>query len=155
MDFLRVESTSKVTILDDSFNDDARINHPTGTGATSLVQRASKGFQVVSASLDLSAAASKALITVPENSAHVTRIAFIWTEASSSDAGITVTVEAADGSPVYFTGTSSVSQAIWTVEELSFTNTLLVAGDAILLTSAGSKVGAGDVAVLIEYAVDQ
>ncbi len=110
--------------------------------------------QAKSGILDLSGAAAKSVILVPAQSIVLTRIAVLYTEASSADAGVTVTVETDDGVTTYATFTSAISKSIFDVDEEAILIDKLVAGKPVVATSAGGKTGTGEVQLILEYSLD-
>ncbi len=153
MDFIRLANDAQVFILDDSFNDATRINHASGSTATTKVYRGGVN-KIVSPIIDLSGAAVDHVLCVPENAGRVVRIADVYTEASSADAGINIQIEAGDGSPGYLNETSRTSAAQWNVAEKTLSTTLINAGEPIVIKSAGSKTGAGEVQYVFEWVDD-
>src|SRR3990167_2680077 len=77
----------------------------------------------------------------------------LYTEASSADAGITVQIGKESDTDYYYTGTSEVSKAQWYEKEVVLLKRDLDIGDTILFTSAGSKVGTGEIMLIIEYRI--
>jgi len=78
----------------------------------------------------------------------------LYTEASSADAGVTITIGKEASSAYYYTGASEISQALWYEKEVTLLATDIAAGDTVICGSAGGKVGTGEVLIFIEYRVN-
>jgi len=81
-------------------------------------------------------------------------IMLLYIEASSADAGVTVTVGKESDADYYYTGASESSKAQWYENSVAMLATDLDAGDTIICGCAGGKVGDGEVLVCIEYRVN-
>jgi hypothetical protein len=105
--------------------------------------------------LDLSGAAQTNIPVLHTSVAcTLVKAILLYTEASSGDAGITVTVGKETDNDYYYTGTSEVSKAVWYEKELTLLQTDIAAGDTVVCGHAGSKTGTGEVLVCIEYYVN-
>ncbi len=78
----------------------------------------------------------------------------LYTEASSADTGVTVTIGKEGTAAQYYTGTSEVSKSAWYEKDVTLLATAIAAGDTVTCAHAGSKVGTGEILVCIEYTVD-
>jgi len=107
--------------------------------------------------LDLSGAAvSNEFIMHTQQDLYVTMVTILYAEASSADAGVTISIGSMPGhSPTYlYTGTSEVSKALWYTKKLIGTdlaNHTVAAGDTIVCSTAGGKVGTGAVRFIVDY----
>ena len=104
-----------------------------------------------SVSVDLSGAATTLVAFHSERACTLKKATLLYTEASSSDAGITVKIGKESDDDYYYTGTSEVSKAQWYTLNVTLLQTALAAGDTVLLYSAGGKVGTGEVTLILEY----
>lgn len=121
-----------------------------GGGGTSNVRQSAMGF----AKLDLSAAAQADVTILHAGVAMQLLNAYlVYTEASSADAGVTVTVGKETDADYYFTGTSEVSKAAWYELDVTLLQTDIAAGDTVICGHAGTKTGTGEILVFIEYAL--
>jgi hypothetical protein len=111
--------------------------------------RHAKAMQV----LDLSGAPAVSVILHPTQDCTLTKLTFLYTEASSADAGILVTVGKESDLDYYYTGTSETNKAQWYEKECDSLESDIAAGDTVLVSSAGSKVGTGEILACIEYEV--
>ena len=78
----------------------------------------------------------------------------LYTEASSVDACVTVTIGKESNSAYYYTGTSEVSKAQWYELDTTLLATDIAAGDTVICGTAGGKTGTGEVLIVIEYKVN-
>jgi len=107
------------------------------------------------ARLDLSGAAqSNVIILHSTNACTLVKAILLYTEASSADAGVTVTIGKEIDADYYYTGTSEVSKAAWYEKEVTLLQTVVAAGDTVICGNAGGKVGTGEILVCIEYTVN-
>lgn len=147
---LSLSNSAQVILLDDSITD---ITHASGTTATTKVNSISKPRKARSmASLDLSGGVQNSLILVPSVTGRITGVKLIYTEASSADAGVTVTVK--NTFDTIYTGTSESSKAQFYVFNATLNRTTLYANDPLIFTTNGGKVGAGEIVVEVEYMLD-
>ncbi len=107
------------------------------------------------AKLDLSgAAASSVTILHTTRACTLVKAVLLYTEASSADTGVTVTIGKETDADFYYTGASEVSKAAWYEKEVTLLQTAVAAGDTVICGDAGSKVGTGEILVCLEYTVD-
>jgi hypothetical protein len=104
--------------------------------------------------LDLSGAAAASVILHPTQACTITKLTFLYTEASSGDAGITITVGKESDPDYYYTGTTEISKAQFYEKDCTLLAADVESGDTILVDSAGSKAGTGEILALIEYEVN-
>lgn len=105
-------------------------------------------------SLDLSGAAAVQIVFHAEKACTLRKATLLYSEASSADAGITIKIGKEADDAYYYTGTSEVSKAQWYTKDVTLLATDLAAGDTVLFTSAGSKVGTGEIMLVIEYTIN-
>ncbi len=123
-----------------------------GTLAFGLSAAARANYATATAKLDLSASAQSDVVIF-----HATRACtlvsarLLYTEASSSDAGVTVTIGKETDAAYYYTGTSEISKAKWSELDVTLLATDIAAGDTVICGTAGSKVGTGEILVCIEF----
>lgn len=120
-----------------------------GVGSRSTVQHA-KAF----ASLDLSGSA-QADVPILHASAAATLVKamLLYTEATSTNAGVDVTVGNETDADHYYVGSSATNQSQWYEEDVTLLKTAVAAGDTVICGHAGSKTGTGEVLVCIEYVI--
>jgi len=149
-----MSNNSELRVLDDSFN--TGITHLSGSTALTKVYRPSAPIQVLSSPIDLSGPAEEYVIfnTGAVRAGRVTRIALIYTESSSADTGITLTIKSADNVDVWATELTEVSQPIWYVKEVALSKTIFRENDTMIVVSPGAKTGSGVIQVLMEYVID-
>lgn len=104
-------------------------------------------------SVDLSGAAATLICLHSELSVEIIRAFLLYTEASSADAGITIKVGTEADDDYFYTGTTEVSKDQWYAADLTLLNKDLTKGDTIILSSAGSKSGTGEIMLVIEYKI--
>lgn len=75
----------------------------------------------------------------------------LYTEASSTHTGVTLTLGKETDAAYYYTGASTASAAQWTGTPVTLLASDIAAGDTVICGSAGSKTGAGEVLWCIEY----
>lgn len=102
-------------------------------------------------SVDLSGSAETLICFHTERKAEIINAYFLYTEASSADTGITVEIGKESDRDYYYTGTTEVSKAIWYTKQVTLLKKDIVAGDTVTFYSAGSKVGTGEIMLIIEY----
>ena len=108
------------------------------------------------AKLDLSGSA-QADVPILHTSVTATLInaTLLYTEASSGDAGVVVTIGKETDDNYYYTGTSEVSKALWYEKDVTLLATDVAAGDTVVCGNAGGKSGTGEILVCIEYAPNE
>ena len=104
-------------------------------------------------SIDLSGAASTLICLHTELEAELVRAFFLYTEASSADAGVAVKIGKESDDDYYYTGTSETDKAIWYTKNLTLLKKDITKGDTVILTNAGGKSGTGEIMLVIEYIV--
>ena len=105
--------------------------------------------------LDLSGAAQADVVVLHSSvAATISRVILLYTEASSSDAGITIEVGKETDDDYYYTGTTDTDEAEWGEVEVVLLQTALAAGDTLVCSHAGGKTGIGEILVCVEYTVD-
>lgn len=105
--------------------------------------------------LDLSGGAQTDIIILHVGVAcTVLNIYFVYYEASTADAGVAVKVGKETDDDYYYTGTSEISKAQWYELDITLLQTDLAAGDTLVCSNAGGKVGAGEILVCVEYEED-
>lgn len=121
-----------------------------GGGGLPVVRQSAKAV----AAMDLSGAAVADNVILHAGVAMELLNAYlVYTEASSADAGITVTVGKETDADYYYTGTTEVSKAQWYELDATLLQTDIAAGDTVICGSAGGKTGTGEILVCIEYAI--
>ena len=78
----------------------------------------------------------------------------LYTELSSADAGVTITIGKESSAAYYYTGASEVSKALWYELDVTLLQTDIAAGDTVICGSAGGKTGTGEVLIFLEYRVN-
>jgi len=78
----------------------------------------------------------------------------LYTELSSADAGVTITIGKEASSAYYYTGTSEISKAQWYELDVTLLATDVAVGDTVICGCAGGKVGTGEVLIFLEYKVN-
>ena len=107
------------------------------------------------AKLDLSGAAQTDVIILHTGTAcTLLKLYFLYTEASSGDAGVTVEIGKETDPNYFYTGASEISKALWYELDAGLLAADIAAGNTIICGHAGSKVGTGEILVCIEYTVD-
>lgn len=110
----------------------------------------------MSTALDLSGAAvvGRPILHTEAHSLKIHKVALLYTEASSADAGVTVTVGNESSASAFYTGTSLVSRSLWHTTDVNLLSTALAAGNTLVCGSAGGKTGAGEIMVCVEYSIN-
>lgn len=105
--------------------------------------------------LDLSGGAISSLVIFHTTVAcTLLKVILLYTEASSADAGVGLTIGKQTDADYYYTGDSEASKAEWYEKEVTLLQTAIAAGDTVICGTAGGKVGTGNVLICIEYKVD-
>jgi len=104
-----------------------------------------------SISVDLSGSATTEVCLHTELEAELVRAFLLYTEASSSDAGVGIRVGKESDNDYYYSGTSEASKAIYYTKDLTLLKKDIAKGDTVTLYSAGGKTGTGEVLLYIEY----
>jgi hypothetical protein len=107
--------------------------------------------QEMSDSVDLSGAATAVPILLSNRPVYVLQAGFLYDEASSADAGITLEIGDSSDADKFFTGTSEGSRSQWDLRNQTLLANSHDAGVPMLLTSAGGKTGTGQVRAVVEY----
>lgn len=143
-----ISDTASLTKMDDGL---AAVNHASGSSAGSVVHSPYQSRQYRSDIIDLSGAAVTKVIYVPKRNGRVTRIAVIYTEASSANAGITITVRSDDSTFTYASFTSHTSQALHDVQEITLASSTVVSSSRpVIVSSPGGKTGTGEISIIFE-----
>jgi len=101
--------------------------------------------------VDLSGAAATLIALHCERACTLLKATLLYTEASSGDAGIAVKIGKETDNDYFYTGTSEVSKAQWYSKNVTLLQTAVGAGDTVILSSAGSKSGTGEIMLILEY----
>ena len=111
-----------------------------------------RSFSTSIVSLDLSAAAVSNITILHTGKPLVILDAILlYTEASSADAGVVVTIGKESSSAYYYTGTSEASKALWYEKSVVLLATDVSAGDTVVCGCAGGKTGTGEILICLEY----
>uniref|UniRef100_A0A6H2A0N1 Major tropism determinant N-terminal domain-containing protein n=1 Tax=viral metagenome TaxID=1070528 RepID=A0A6H2A0N1_9ZZZZ len=114
------------------------------------VPQFARAFSVI----DLSGAAvSNIPILHTSRALTLLKAIILYTEATSADAGVTITIGKEATAAYYYTGTSEISKAQWYELDVTLLATDIAAGDTVICGCAGGKVGTGEVLICIEYKV--
>ena len=132
-----------------SGSDDTIMVKIDGVGERSTVQHA-KAY----AKLDLSGAAQADVpIVHSSQAALLVKAILLYTEAASTHAGVLVTIGNETDADHYYTGTSATNQSQWAESSVTLLKTAVAAGDTVICGHAGTKTGAGEILVCVEYVV--
>ena len=105
--------------------------------------------------MDLSGGAvSNVIILHTSRACTLLKAIILYTEASSADAGVTITIGKEASSAYYYTGASEVSKALWYELDVTLLATDIAAGDTVICGCAGGKTGTGEVLPVIEYKIN-
>jgi hypothetical protein len=121
-----------------------KINFSDLNGRPTLIER-------TATSIDLSGAAETLIVFHTEREATITNAYFLYTEATSADAGITIKIGKEEDDDYYYTGTSEVSKSQWDTDSITLLKRDIAQGDTVLFYSAGGKSGTGEIMLIIEY----
>jgi hypothetical protein len=143
-------NSGQVTLVDDSLTD---VTHATGSTATTKVNALGKPRKVRSMeALQLNGGVQNSLVLVPSSNGRITGLKLVYTEASSVDAGVTITLK--NSFDTIYTGTSEVSKAQFYVLNATLAKTSLYANDPLIFTTNGGKTGTGKIVAEVEYMLD-
>jgi len=101
--------------------------------------------------LDLSDASRDIPILHALEDLTILSITVLYTEASSSDAGVVTRVGKETDDNFFYTGDSLTDQAKWNEGSVTLLETDLDEGDTLTIGTAGGKTGAGEVVLIIRY----
>ncbi len=101
--------------------------------------------------VDLSGAAAILVALHAERAITLTKATLLYSEASSGDAGIAIKIGKETDDDYYFSGTSEVSKAQWYTKDVTLLQTEVALGDTVLFSSAGGKVGTGEIILILDY----
>ena len=101
--------------------------------------------------VDLSGAAAVLVALHAERAITLTKATLLYTEASSGDAGVAIKIGKETDDDYYFIGTSEISKAQWYSLDVILLQTAVTSGDTVLLSSAGGKVGTGEIILILDY----
>ena len=133
----------------------ADVNTAAAIVGSKLASNARRNHAKAFAKLDLSGAAQTDVVILHTVVAcTLLKAILLYTEASSADAGVTVTIGKEATAAYYYTGTSETTQALWYEKDVTLLQTAIAAGDTVICGNAGSKTGTGEILVTIEYTVD-
>ena len=134
---------------------DADVSVGAAVKGSKLADNARRSHARAFAVLDLSGAAQ---VDVPilhtVGACTLMKAILLYTEASSVDAGVTVTVGMETDNDYYYTGTSEVSKAKWYELDVTLLQTVIAAGNTVVCGTIGGKAGIGEILVCIEYMVN-
>lgn len=109
----------------------------------------------MTASLDLSGAAATSIAIHSENGVKITKAVFLYTEASSADAGINLKIGKETDDDYYLAAEASeINKALWYSKTLTLLKDDIATGDTVIFSSAGSKSGTGEVMLVLEYVMN-
>lgn len=117
------------------------------TGANSVTD-----IQVQSEELTLSGSAIDIPIFYASCSGRIAKAIILYTEGSSADAGVVIRIGATGNDDYYYTGASETSKSLLTETIIGLLKTDVGAGDSITVGTAGGKVGAGKVRIILHIA---
>jgi hypothetical protein len=124
-------------------------------GTSAELRVAGKAKQARTAiAVDLSGAATTLVALHSETKALLTRATLLYTEASSADAGITIKIGKETDDDYYYTGTTETGESQWYTKTVTLLAKDIAAGDTVLFYSAGSKVGTGEIILILDYLDD-
>ncbi len=103
-------------------------------------------------SVDLSGAAATLIALHCERACTLIKATLLYTEASSGDAGVAVKIGKESDDDYFFNGTSETSKSQWYSKDVTLLQTAVDAGDTVILSSAGGKVGIGEIMLVLEFA---
>lgn len=109
------------------------------------------GIAQTRVSLDLSGGAQTLVCFHPKQHAYLVNASLLYTEASSGDVGVTIKIGKETDDDYYYTGTSEVSKALWYEKIVTLLQRNIDALDTVLFSTAGGKVGTGEVMLIIDY----
>ncbi len=75
----------------------------------------------------------------------------LYIEGSSADAGVALKIGKESDDNYYYDGTSETEKAAWYCLDVTLLQTAITAGEAVTVSCAGGKSGAGTVQIVIEY----
>jgi len=130
------------------------INHASGVSAASkAINYTSPHTAFAYKSIDLSAAAQDASIIPIIANGRITAIRLIYTEASSADAGVNVTIANALSAPTvtWLSTTSEISKAKFYTFIATLGATALNTAWPVYVYTPGLKTGTGEILAVIEY----
>lgn len=128
------------------------IYNGTGISSVANVNNLMSPKTLTSPVINLQGGSQQFVLSVPTNNIRVKAVKFIYTQATSADTGIPITVQWGTGNQyVISTLTSEVSKTQWSVTTGTLTNTAINAGIPLIITCNGNKTGTGSVQVFIEY----
>lgn len=113
------------------------------------IQTDTQDFIVKGPVVDLSGTGSTEIICFGDQAYTLVSAKFIYTEASSSDTGVNLTVgkliEGTDDADYFVEAVATeVSKETGYDQDLTLAETAVAAGDVLTMTSAGSKTGTGE-----------
>lgn len=101
--------------------------------------------------IDLSGAAKTIYLMHFPRAAKLIRCTFVYTEASSADAGVKVEIGKEADRNYYYDTASEVSKAQWYETDITLLKDDIAAGDTLTVYNTGGKTGTGEIMVCIEY----
>jgi hypothetical protein len=107
-------------------------------------------YHRTSLAIDLSGSATTLVAFHTERTAEILKATLLYTEASSADAGITIEVGKESDRDYYYTGATEASKDQWYSKDLTLLKMDIAAGDTVTLYSPGSKVGTGEIILILE-----
>lgn len=133
----------------------AHVAAAAAIAGSKLAANARKRFCQAIAKLDLSGAAQADVpLLHPTVPITLVKATFLYTEASSADAGVAVTIGKEGSAAFFYTGDSEINKAAWYEKDLTLLQTALTAGDTLVCGNAGGKAGTGEILVCVEYTVN-
>ena len=106
--------------------------------------------------IDLSGAAvvDQVLLHATQNITITKATVLYVTENSSANTGVAIKIGKETDDNYFYDGTSEASKTKWDETLLSLLATNLDAGDSLVVGSAGSKTGTGEIMFCIEYTIN-
>ena len=123
-----------------------------GTLSPGTIEYQSEHIVAGATSLDLSGAAVDQYVFHNNSggNAYVNKATFLYTEASSGDAGITVKIGKESDDDWFFTGTTEISKSQFYTKDVTLLKNVLGDGDTLIFDSAGGKTGTGEIKLILE-----
>lgn len=107
--------------------------------------------RVESDPVDLSGAADVKFLLHTETPLWLAQATLLYTEASSSDAGVALKIGKETDDDYYYTGTSETDKAQFYTLPVTLLAHDIAAGDTVTFSSAGSKSGGGEVQLILDF----
>lgn len=148
---IEMVNSAQLINLSPAFND---VTHTAGSNAQTRVFNVKAPRTIQTIPLTLNGTAQEIMALRYQNGGRLIAARLIYSEATSADAGVQITLKNGANTVTYFDVVSEVSKAKWSVVDIPLLATIITTSP-IIFSTPGGKVGTGKVILELEYTLDK